>query len=110
MITPGQRRIAAHEERLVSMAAHGIGIVTSVFGPGIIYYLYRERSDFVRYHAFQALVWQGGVLVGGTAITIVTCGAGSVVFLLAGLLAGYVALRAWEGDWNGYPLMTDVGR
>lgn len=110
MISPGRRRIAANEEKMMAAAAHGLGIVTLVLGPAAIYYTYRERSDFVRYHAYQAMIWQAAVVVGGGLFTLITCGAGSVVFVVTGLVSGWVALRAWEGSWDAYPLMAELGR
>lgn len=101
------------EERLWAAIAHGsvwltllVGLLTlgmsvpfSVFIPLVIYFLFRRRSDYVAFHALQALVIQLLGTVG--ALTLLTVGgaawlAGFVIALLAVVvLVGIVLVPVW---------------
>lgn len=73
------------------------------FGAAILLYLiYKDKSAFIRYHAIQSLVFQVIVAIIGGA----TCGFG----LFLALLQLWLAYRAYQGEWVGYPLVDGIGR
>jgi uncharacterized Tic20 family protein len=101
------------EERLWAAIAHGsvwltllTGLLTvglsvplSIFIPLVIYFLFRQRSDFVAFHALQAFVIQLLGTVG--ALALLTVGgaawlAGMVIALLAVfVLVGAILVPLW---------------
>ncbi len=101
------------EERLWAAIAHGsvwltlltgfltvgLSVPLSIFIPLVIYFLFRQRSDFVAFHALQAFVIQLLGTVG--ALALLTVGgaawlAGMVIALLAVfVLVGAVLVPLW---------------
>lgn len=110
-----------HDDRLLAALAYPLWYV--VF---IVVYLSprRQKSRFLRYHAYQGLflgltVWVGGILL-WTAADI----AGKI-FILFGLLAypllkllqlaafavtAWATLMAWLGKWLELPFITEFAR
>lgn len=66
------------EERDMAFYAHLTPLVNLLTGfggliaAGVIYLTWREKSDFVRFHALQSLLFQAVVSVGAAAILLVT--------------------------------------
>ncbi len=90
------------EERTFALAAHLLAFVAPIFGPLILYFIKKDSSRFVAYHAIQATLFQViAWLVGGA-----TCGVGFLLFILSIL----TAIKANKGEWEGYPLIGGVGR
>jgi uncharacterized Tic20 family protein len=101
------------EERLWAAIAHGsvwltlltgfltvgLSVPLSIFIPLVIYFLFRQRSDFVAFHALQAFVIQLLGTVG--ALALLTVGgaawlAGMVIALLAVfVLVGAILVPLW---------------
>lgn len=90
---PSQKPVSASEARNWAMLAHLsilLNMVSGVLGlvaAIIIYFVYRDRSRFVAYHAmqsfiFQAITWIGVVLVASILITV----GGALAFLIIPLL------------------------
>ncbi len=90
------------EERTFALAAHLLTFVAPIFGPLVIYFIKKDSSRFVAYHAIQATLFQVITWALGGA----TCGVG---FLLV-VLSIMVALKANKGEWDAYPLIGGVGR
>ena len=78
------------EERFASMIAYLSGLVgyvvviplVSLIGPCAMYFIYREQSKFIAFHALQAIYLQLASLciIMGMAIgTILTCGIGFII-------------------------------
>jgi uncharacterized Tic20 family protein len=103
----------SEDEKLWASVAHGSVWVTliagifsagaivpiSVFIPLVIYFLFRNKSDYVAFHALQAFVLQLIGTVGAFALLLVgglVWGIGMVVAALAILIAvGFVLLPFW---------------
>ena len=64
--------------------------------------LKKDDSKYIAYHALQAAVFQvlSWLLAG------VTCGVGAVTLILSVVWA----VKAYNGEWAGYPLIEKVGR
>ena len=91
------------EERTFALAAHLLTFVAPIFGPLIVYFIKKDSSRYVAYHAVQATVFQLITgLVGGAT--------GGVGFLLV-VLSIMAALKANKGEWEDpYPLIGGIGR
>jgi len=79
----------AHLSILLNMVSGFLGLVAAI----IIYFVYKDRSRFVAYHAmqsfiFQAITWLG---VGLVAFTLITIG-GALAFLIIPLLCLFAGL------------------
>lgn len=93
---------ASSDERLWGVVAHLLAFFFPILGAVGVYLIKKDESRYVGYHATQAIVWQLAIYVIGT----ITCGFG-----LIGLLGSiYMALQANSGEWNGYPLLSGIGR
>lgn len=84
---------------LMSLPTGGMSVPFVVFVPLAFYFIFRERSDFVAFHALQAFVLQLICTVGALAVFII----GGIVWLvglvlaamLMMLLVGFVILPIW---------------
>jgi uncharacterized protein len=108
------------DDKTMALLAHLSVFVAPFLGPIVFYVLFQEKSAFIKYHAVQALVshvlvWVV-ILIGLTMVTLIsfiTCGIGGVLYPLLGVIPFihlYGAFKAYQGEWDGYPLMTGVGR
>lgn len=90
------------DDKLWGLVAHASVFVLPWFGAIIMFLLFKDKAPFVRYHAIQSLVFQiAATIIGG-----VTCGFGFILFLLP--LWG--AYKAYQGEWEGYPLIAGIGK
>lgn len=104
------------DDKLWGLLAHLSPFVSAFIGPIIVLVLYQEKSKFVKYHAWQAIAWQAVLWISGVLVTIIstiTCGIGSLLYLpwlllLLGPLYG--AYLAWNGKWDGFPMLTSFGK
>ena len=54
------------DDRVFAAVAHGsMFIGVGIIVPFIIWYLQREKSEYVRFHALQAGLWQGMLMAAG---------------------------------------------
>ena len=91
------------DDKLWGAVAH---LSAFVFIPGagavIFYLIYKDKSAFIKYQAIQSLVVQLAIYILGG----LTCGFGLILLLLP----LYGAWKAYEGSWEGYPLLWNVGK
>lgn len=103
----------SEDEKLWAAVAHGSVWVTllggilsggaiipvSVFIPLVIYFLFRQKSDYIAFHALQAFVLQLIGTVGAFLLLLVgglVWGIGMVIALLAVvLLVGFILVPFW---------------
>jgi uncharacterized Tic20 family protein len=101
------------DEKLWAAVAHGSAWITllggvlsvgavvplSIFIPLVIYFLFRQKSDFVAFHALQAFVLQLIGTVGALLLLLVgglVWGIGMVIALLAVvILVGFILVPFW---------------
>lgn len=106
------------DQRIAAALAHALCLSGFwVVAPFIVWLVYRDRSDYVAFHAIQAMSFQAVlflVTAGLAALAFVTCGLSAVLVpitaVLGGLMALFMAFSALSGDDRGYPLLEDVGR
>lgn len=104
------------DDKLWALVAQLSPYVATFVGPLVVMLVFQDKSAFVRYHAWQALALQGGVWIAAVIIGIisaVTCGVGSLLYLLLlpfALAPIYGAMLAWGGEWKGFPGLASFGR
>lgn len=113
--------MSAQDERLWSILAH-VSVIVAPIGALIIWLVYKDRSERVRFHALQALWYQVawlGIFVAyflvATILSIVTLGIAAVILFplmmilpLAPLLHGcYAAYKVSQGEDYRYPFVAD---
>ncbi|MCS6798289.1 MAG: DUF4870 domain-containing protein [Myxococcota bacterium] len=108
---------------LAHLFAAGLQLVTcgmlAPAGPFLAYAMDKRRHPFALFHVNQAIVFHGVLLATNIALAVVfsilafvTCGIGSLLYVLNGLvpLVGVVfglivGLKAKDGHWDGYPVV-----
>lgn len=90
------------DERTMALAAHLLAFILPVFGPLIIYFIKKDSSRFVAYHAMQATIFQTIAWALGGA----TCGVALVLLILPIVWA----VKSNKGEWTGYPLIDGIGK
>ena len=90
------------DERLWAMVAHLSAFVVPGIAPLLIYFVKKDESPYVAYHAVQAGIFQ----VISWVIAGATCGIGLVLLVLP----IWIGIKAYNGEWVGYPLLDGVGR
>jgi uncharacterized Tic20 family protein len=73
---------------LVSLMTLGVGGLLFVFVPFIIYLVYKDKSDYVAYHAAQSFALQ----IVGTVGLFVAVLAGTIVLILLWVIAGVLSI------------------
>lgn len=111
----------AQDERLWSILAH-VSVIIAPIGALIVWLVYKDKSDRVRFHALQALWYQVawlGIFVAyfliATILSIVTLGIAAVILFplmmilpLAPLAHGcYAAYKVSQGEEYRYPFVAD---
>lgn len=125
------------DDRTMAVLAHALAFLTGFVGPLILYFVKRDQSRFVAFHAMQAALWQValGVVMGGGA-AVLSLGALAVnvaghpngpesITVVLGVLAGviwaalsladivlcvYFGVKANNGEWAEYPVLGRVAR
>jgi hypothetical protein len=84
---------------LVGILTGGTFVPVTIFAPLVIYFMYRQKSDFVAFHAMQAFVLQLIATVGVLALLLVGGILWGIGLILAALsllvLIGLVLLPVW---------------
>lgn len=106
----GGPSVSPSDERTWSVIAHLGQFVVGVFAPLITYLMYKDRSQFVRWHSVQSLNFGITAVIysmGAAVIALITCGVGLLLFVplvivqvVYLILAGIAASR---GEWYRYP-------
>lgn len=96
------------EERIFAAAAHGLSFFEGgILGPAVVYFLKKEESEFVAFHALQSLYFGVAFLV----LTLVTCGLAALVLVWPYLIyEAIAALKAYEGEWYELPVAGRYAR
>jgi uncharacterized Tic20 family protein len=91
------------DERLWALLAHVSFFVMPIpaAGPLLVYFFKKDESPYVAYHAIQAAIFQAIAFV----IAGVTCIGGLLFFVQI-----WLGIRAYNGEWAGYPMIDSAGR
>lgn len=98
------------EEKMFAMAAHVSGCLFSALGPLIIWFLKKDTSSFVAYHAIQAAIYHVIAIVAYSVFSTITCGFGALLLPVFWLPALYWGWKAYQGSGEGYPGIAQFGR
>ncbi|MBW1878491.1 MAG: DUF4870 domain-containing protein [Deltaproteobacteria bacterium] len=98
------------EEKMLALLAHLSGLVLALIGPLIIFLIKGQESRFVKYHCIQAASWQFGSLVVVFTVLFVTCGLFFPIAFIPAIGSIWVGVLAYGGSWDGYPLLSGIGR
>ena len=127
-LTPSGLPAVQDDEKTMALLAHLCIFIpmAPVLGPVILYFVKKDTSPFIAYHALQAAMFQAGFIafsvityiVGMVLVSIlsvITFGLGGIcgIVLCAIPLPIFIAipyaLKAKNGEWTGYPLIGGVG-
>lgn len=108
------------DDKTFALLTHLSVFVAPFVGPILFLVLFQDKSRFIKYHAIQALVSHAVVwgvvilgMIGITVLSFITCGVGGVLYPILGfapLIHIFGAFKAYQGEWDGYPLITGIGR
>lgn len=96
---------ATSDERTLALLAQILGLFTCFIGPGIIWLVKKDQSDFIRRHCLQAIIWQVAIGVVANILGLITCGIGYVLYIVDILYVVIACIRANEGKVYEYPLV-----
>ena len=114
--TPGYGTTAVtQDDKTMALIAYLGGAFISFLVPLIIYFMKKDQSKFVAYHAMQALIFHIAMLVGyiiGGALTMVLIGflLLPVVGILSLVYSIIAALAANKGEWYEIPVVGKYAR
>ncbi len=102
--------VSPEDERTFSMVAHLGQILLSFVAPLLVYVIYKDRSQYIRWHSSQALnfaitgfIYTMGVLF----ISLLTFGLGFLLFIPLGIIELVYLVQATvaanRGEWFRYP-------
>ncbi|HEY3283498.1 MAG TPA: DUF4870 domain-containing protein [Armatimonadota bacterium] len=123
-ITSSEDRMWAAAAHLIAMlAGYLVPVVGNIAGPLVIYFINKDRSKFVAFHALQATFWACLCMVAGLVIGIIGLVLAFTIILLplAGLLIGVIAIvglvisimaaiKAYNGELYEYPIVGKIAR
>ncbi|MFN2383406.1 MAG: DUF4870 domain-containing protein [Gemmatimonadota bacterium] len=102
-MSPSPARRAPNE---IAAASYALGLLSGA----ICLWRYADEP-FVRFHAWQSILFSGFVILAYIALDYVPLlGLGLVFFLIAGalVLSVWLMWRAYRGEWAMLPLLGDV--
>lgn len=83
-----------------------------MFVPFVLWLMFKDKPDraFVAFHALQATVFQVVAFSFVMVTAFCTFGLSTVLLVPWFLLDLWMAWRAYQGEWAGYPGIADLGR
>ena len=100
----------ADDEKLWAMLAHLSPIACLAFIGPVVALLVKQDSEFVKYHAIQALVFQFACVVVISAISFATCGLGAPLGIVVTIGSIWMGVQSYGGSWEGYPMLSSIGK
>lgn len=97
------------DERTWAAGAHAITFLEGgIVAPLVIYFVKRQESEFVAFHALQSLYFGLFAITVIVAVSVFTCGLG-LVFLPVYLVGELVAtMKANDGEWYQLPVVGPI--
>ncbi len=101
--------LRADEERLWGLLCHLSYFVLGIIAPIIIMLTLGNRSQYVRYHAVEALnfhitVWIAGLVSGLLILLLIGIVLLPLVLVVSAIFAIIAAIQAYQGQYYRYPL------
>ena len=96
------------DERTMAAVAHGLTFFEGgLIGPLILYFVKKDESDFVAFHALQS-VYFGLAFFG---LSLITCGVAAVLLVIPYVVFEAIAtIKAYEGEWYELPVVGRYAR
>lgn len=93
---------------MLAAAAHALSFVEGgLVGPLAVYFLQKDQSEFVAFHALQSLYFGLAMLV----LTVLSCGLAAIVLIWPYLIfEGLAAVKAYDGEWYELPIVGAYAR
>lgn len=98
------------DDKLWGAIAHAAGCAAGPVGPGIIWFIKKDTSPFVAYHAIQSAVYWVVAWVAFMVLATCTLGFGAMLFPVLWLPSLYWGWQAYQGSTQGFPGIAGVGR
>ena len=98
---PKERIAPSDDECIWAMVCHLSCLFGGIVIPTVIYLLKRNQSAFIRHHAWQAMTYQGAVLL----MLLISLGMLFPLSPLLVLIGVVTAVRARNGEWVAYPIL-----
>jgi uncharacterized protein len=100
----GSGQLSQQDERMWAMLAHIGAVILGFIAPLIVLLVQGEKSPFTRANAVESLNFQISLLIVGIPLTIITCGLGAVIFLVAIVFEIIGGIKANNGVAYRYPV------
>ena len=100
----GSGQLSQQDERMWAMLAHIGAVILGFIAPLIVLLVQGEKSPFTRANAVESLNFQISLLIVGIPLTIITCGLGAVIFLVAIVFEVIGGIKANGGEAYRYPV------
>lgn len=103
------------EDRTLAAVGYAAAVFVSFLVPLVLYFVKKDQSKFVAFHAMQAIIFHVAVAVGyaiAAMLTLVLIGVllFPVVGLLSLIFSILAALAAYRGEWYEIPLVGKMAR
>jgi uncharacterized Tic20 family protein len=105
--------LSADDERLWSLLSHLSFFVLGIIAPLIILLTLGNRSQYVRYHAVEALnfhitVWIAGVVSGLLILVLIGIVLLPILLLFGVIFTIIAGVQAYQGQYYRYPLSIRI--
>jgi uncharacterized Tic20 family protein len=100
----GAGQLSQSDERLWAMLSQIGAVVIGFVAPLIVLLVQGNKSPFVRAHAVESLNFQISLLLVGIPLTIITCGIGAIIFVVAWVFEVIAGIKANNGETYRYPV------
>jgi uncharacterized Tic20 family protein len=99
------------DEKMFAAIAHASGAAVSFVGPLIIWFLKKDQSAYVAYHAIQAGIYHAAAFFLFSVLATCTFGLGFFLLPLFWLPSLFWAWKVYSsGTTDGYPGIAQFGR
>lgn len=96
--------VPTRDERVLALIAHALTFVEGgIIGPAIVYFVKKDQSQFVAFHALQSVLFGLFAAVIIVPVAILTCGLGAVLVVPYLVFEFIACLKAYDGEWYQLP-------
>lgn len=94
----------------MALICHFGQIVVGFLAPLVVYFLKKDESKYVAFHALESLYFSGAVFIAAMVIGSVTCGLGALLIPIAWVCNLVAGLKAMDGKYWEYPIVGKLAR
>ena len=95
------------DEKTLAIISHALSFVEGgIVGPLIVYFLKRNDSPFIAFHALQS-VYFGLLFLAGTLLFLCTCVGPAVVAVIYAVFEIIACVKASDGVWYKLPIVGE---